>query len=337
MPFSFSCLRSALGVLTIGSALALLDWGPAAAQAPGAKKPAATAGRTSAKLLANGTPAFRTSDSVQLFVQVAGRGVPCVFVHGGPGAGSYAFEHLGGRALEDQLHMIYLDQRGSGRSASSPTGNYGLARQVQDLEELRQQLGLARWVLLAHSFGGVIATAYAARYPERVQAIILANAVLNPSASLTSMVQYGDSLLPAAARPALPPAAPLPQRLGLVMQALGQQKLAYQLQYASDTTAARAGRVMRQSIGNHDFTSKVYGFPEYGQDYAPATARLAMPVLVVAGHDDFTAGPRHYQTFRFPHQRVLVLPGRHNSLIEQPARAQQAVRTFVAHLPAARP
>ena len=331
-----SFYRSIFRLTALVSLLSLPGFSPAAAQTPRAKTPTKTAGTTLSQPLPNGTLTFRTSDSVQLFVQVSGRGVPCVFVHGGPGAGSYAFEHLGGRALEGQLQMIYLDQRGSGRSASAPRGNYGLGRQVQDLEELRQQLGLARWVLLAHSFGAVIATAYAERYPARVQALILANGVLNPSASLASMVQYGDSLLPAAARPVLPPAAPLPQRLGLVMQALGQQKLAYQLQYASDTTAARAGRVMRQRPGNHDFAAHVFDFPAYGQDYAPATAGLAMPVLVLAGHDDFTAGPRHYCTFRFPHQRVVVLPGRHNLLTEQPAPAQQAVSTFVAHLPAPR-
>jgi proline iminopeptidase len=180
-------------------------------------------------VLPDGPLAFRTSDSVQLFVKIAGRGVPCLVVHGGPGAGSYGLEHLGLQPLESSMQLIYLDQRGSGRSASSPRHNYALARQVQDLEELRQRLGLRQWVLLAHSFGGVIATAYAQRYPEHVQALVLVNAVLNPTASLESMVHYGDSLLPAAARPQLPPTAPLPQHLGAVMQALGQQKLLYQL------------------------------------------------------------------------------------------------------------
>lgn len=320
LPSFFRTLTAVLALSLLGAA--------ATAQAPRTKG--------TARRLTNGTPTFVTSDSTKLFVKISGQGVPCVFVHGGPGAGSYGFENLGGRALENQLQMIYLDQRGSGRSATPTTGNYQLARQVQDLEELRQQLGLTRWVLMAHSFGAVIATAYATRYPERVQALILVNGVLNPSASLASMVHYGDSLLPAAARPQLPEAAPLPQRFGLIMQALGQNKLDYQLQFASDTTAARASRVVRQLPGNHDFAAHVFGLPEYGQDYAPATARLAMPTLVLAGHDDFTAGPRHYQTFRFPRQRVLLLPGRHNLLTERPAGAQQAVRTFVAQLASAR-
>ncbi|MFD1874968.1 alpha/beta fold hydrolase [Hymenobacter bucti] len=280
-----------------------------------------------------GPLAFRTSDSVQLFVKIAGRGVPCVVVHGGPGAGSYGLEHLGLQPLESSLQLIYLDQRGSGRSASSPRRAYALARQVQDLEELRIRLGLRQWVLLAHSFGGVIATAYAQRYPERVQALVLVNAVLDPVASLESMVHYGDSLLPAAARPPLPPTAPLPQRLGAVLQALGQQKRLYQLQYAFDTAAARASRMVQPQPGNRDFAAHVFDFPDYGRDYAPATAALGMPTLVLAGHDDYTAGPRAYRAFRFPRQRVLVLPGRHNLLQEQPALAQQAIRTFVAALP----
>lgn len=224
------------------------------------------------------------------------------------------------------MQLIYLDQRGSGRSASARPNGYGLARQVQDLEELRQHLGLPRWVLLAHSFGAVIATAYAQRYPARVQALSLANGVLNPSASLASMVHYGDGLLPVAARPVLPPTAPLPQQFGLVMQALSQQKIAYQLQYAADTVAARASRVVRQVPGNPDFAAHVFDFPEYGQDFAPATAGLAQPVLVLvlAGHDDYAAGPRHYRTFRFPNQRVVVVPGRHHVLTEQPGPAGRA-------------
>lgn len=284
-------------------------------------------------VLANGPAAFQTSDSVRLFVRVAGQGVPCLVVHGGPGAGSYGLEKLGLAPLENTLQLVYLDQRGSGRSASSPRHAYGLARQVQDLEELRQQLGLRQWVLLAHSFGGVLATAYAQKYPERVAGLILVNAVLNPPASLASMVHYGDSLLPGAARPALPATAPLPQRLGAVMQALGQRGLLYQLQYAADTAAARAQRVVRQQPINQDFAAHVFDFADYGRDYAPATATLSMPVLVLAGHDDYTAGPRAYQAFRFPRQRVVVLPGRHNLLQEQPLPTQRAVRTFAAALP----
>jgi proline iminopeptidase len=293
----------------------------------------ALAQRRAAPALVNGPTTLLTSDSVRLYVQVAGRGTPCVYVHGGPGAGSYSFEQLGGRQLEDPLRMIYFDQRGSGRSASSPRKSYSMQRMVQDLEELRQQLGLERWVVLAHSFGGAVATAYATKYPQRVQALILVNAVLNPPASLASSLEYGNSLLPAAARP--DPALPLIQRFGMVMGQLQQRKLGYQLQFSSDSLAARTSRIVRAGgASNGDFAKQVFSgqLPDYGQDYVPATARLGMPVLTIVGQDDRTTGAAPH-AFQFPQQQVVVLPGKHYSFVEQPAAFRQAVVSFVQKLP----
>ncbi|RPD47672.1 alpha/beta hydrolase [Hymenobacter sediminis] len=288
--------------------------------------------QTQAPALRNGATTLLTSDSVQLFVQVAGKGTPCVFVHGGPGAGSYSFEKLGGNRLEDGLQMIYLDQRGSGRSSSSPRKDYSMNRMVQDMEELRQHLGLQKWVVMAHSFGGTIATAYAAKYPERVQGLVLVNSVLNPPASLEAMLQYGTSLLPPTEQPN--PNAPVMQRFGMVMGALQQKKLAYQLQYSADSLAARASRVTRAVPANQDFASQVFSgrLSDYGQDYAPATAQLTMPVLVIVGQDDRTTGTTP-QSFRSRKQQVITLPGKHYSFLEQPARFQQAVVSFVQLLP----
>ncbi|TGD79852.1 alpha/beta fold hydrolase [Hymenobacter wooponensis] len=288
--------------------------------------------QTKAAPLRNGATTFLTSDSVQLFVQVAGKGTPCVFVHGGPGAGSYSFEKLGGNRLEDQLRMVYLDQRGSGRSASSRRKDYSMARMVQDLEELRQHLGLQKWVVVAHSFGGTIATAYAAKYPERVQGLVLVNSVLNPSASLEAMLQYGTSLLPAAEQPN--PNIPMMQRFGMVMGALQQKKLAYQLQYSADSLATRASRAVRAVTANQDFATQVFSgrLPDYGQDYLPFTARLTMSALIIVGQDDRTTGTTP-QSFQFPKQQVVTLPGKHYSFLEQPAQFRQTVVSFVQKLP----
>jgi len=284
---------------------------------------------SSAATLVNGPAKLLTSDSVELFVQVAGRGTPCVFVHGGPGAGSYPFEKLGGNQLESELRMIYFDQRGSGRSASSPRKNYAMARMVQDLEELRKHLKLDKWVVMAHSFGGTIPTAYATKYPQRVRALVLVNSVLSPMASLESTLRYGTTLLPQDKQPNL--GAPLIQRYGMMMNTLQQQKIAYQLQYSSDTLAARASRVSRAVPANSDFGTQVFNgqLPDYGQDYVPATAKLTMPALVIMGQDDRTTGATPEAAFRFPKQRVVVLPGKHYSFLEQPARFRQAVVSFV--------
>ena len=99
--------------------------------------------------------------------------------------------------------MVYLDQRGSGRSASAPTKDYALPPLVQDLEDLRQQLHLEKWVLMSHSFGGLIATAYARQYPRRVLGLVLINSILNLPAPMKSMAPQGYALLPA--HPSMPP------------------------------------------------------------------------------------------------------------------------------------
>jgi proline iminopeptidase len=99
-------------------------------------------------------------------------GTPAVvLVHGGPGMWDY---------LEPVAHLLpqctthRYDQRGCGRSVTvSPTdGDYRLDRFVSDLEELRGRLGHDRWTVFGHSFGADLALNYAARHPERVEALV---------------------------------------------------------------------------------------------------------------------------------------------------------------------
>lgn len=285
--------------------------------------------------LPNGTPTITTTDGVKLYTKVAGQGVPCVFIHGGPGSGSQVIETLAGQGLEQHFQMIYLDQRGSGRSASDPQKDYTLARVVQDLEELRQQLHLTKWVVMAHSFGGIIATEYASKYPERVQGLVLVNSILNLPASMESTVAYGYPLLPQQARPPLDPDAPLPQRYGMVMGLLNQQKLMGQLMYANDSTGLRVKRAMQGAAANRDFATVVMqsaAITDYVQDFTPKSAKLLMPVLVVTGRDDYVAGPDQYKSFHFPHQQVVILPSKHVAFLENPKEFNQALTSFSSRL-----
>lgn len=290
-----------------------------------------------ANVLPAGRQDFTTSDSVRLYVRVAGKGPVCLFVHGGPGAGSQAIELLAGTSLEHDLQMVYLDQRGSGRSASAPRADYSLARQLQDMEELRQRLHLEKWTLMSHSFGGILAVAYAQKYPEHVQGLLLVNSILHLPAAMEATTAYGYTLLPAATRPPLDAAAPLPQRYFQVMGMLQQQHLSSQLQYTSDSSAARVSRLMRGQTPNHDFAATMFRNPgAYLLDYTPGTATLTMPVLVITGQQDYLTGPDHYRSFRFPRQTTVVLPGRHTPFLDAPDELQRAVLAFVRRLPRVR-
>jgi proline iminopeptidase len=100
------------------------------------------------------------------------RGVPVVFLHGGPGAGASAVH----RQFFDPsfYRIVVLDQRGAGRS--TPLGcleNNTTPALIADLEKLRSHLGIDRWMVFGGSWGSTLALAYAEHHPDRVRALVL--------------------------------------------------------------------------------------------------------------------------------------------------------------------
>ncbi len=110
----------------------------------------------------------------QLYWEESGnpRGVPVVFLHGGPGAGSSPVH----RRFFDPHHyrIIVLDQRGAGRS--TPLGELrhnSVQDLVDDLERLRTHLEITRWHLFGGSWGSTLALAYAQLHPDRCLSLTL--------------------------------------------------------------------------------------------------------------------------------------------------------------------
>ena len=100
------------------------------------------------------------------------RGVPLVFLHGGPGGG-IAADHR--RYYDPAFYRIVLyDQRGSGQS--TPLGELidnTTQHLVSDLERLRAHLGIDRWLVFGGSWGSTLALAYAQAHPEQVLGLVL--------------------------------------------------------------------------------------------------------------------------------------------------------------------
>ncbi|WP_437724740.1 alpha/beta fold hydrolase [Sorangium sp. So ce861] len=98
---------------------------------------------------------------------------PVIFVvHGGPGADHSS--HKGGMTpLSDRAQLVYFDHRGQGRSARGPKETYTLENNVEDMEALRQHLGLDRIVVMGTSYGGMVSMAYALRYQQHISHLIL--------------------------------------------------------------------------------------------------------------------------------------------------------------------
>jgi proline iminopeptidase len=114
-------------------------------------------------------------NGVRHWVRVVGTDlatVPLVIVHGGPGGNNYAFERTIGLRLEAFSTVVYVEQRGAGRSGDAPDGVYTIPALIADLEALRVALGVERMNLLGYSFGAELALEYAAAHPEGTHRVV---------------------------------------------------------------------------------------------------------------------------------------------------------------------
>lgn len=123
-------------------------------------------------------------DGHELYWETVGRpdGVPALWLHGGPGSGTRPST----RGLFPASYRgVLLDQRGSGRSRAprdpahpddadlTDLGTNTTEHLLQDVERLREHLGVDRWVVAGGSWGVTLALVYAQRHPERVRALVL--------------------------------------------------------------------------------------------------------------------------------------------------------------------
>ncbi len=110
---------------------------------------------------------------VLIYYQIIGHGAPLMIVHGGPGVShDYLMPYLLPLARNNQL--VFIDERGSGRSEKlEDTSQYTVENMVEDVESVRQELHLGKISLMGHSFGGVLAQAYAFKYQQNLTHLIL--------------------------------------------------------------------------------------------------------------------------------------------------------------------
>lgn len=124
-------------------------------------------------LLAQKSYVIRSVDNISLAVNEYGQGEPVILLAGGPGFNASYLEPIW-KALP-QYRFIVPDQRGTGHSAMHKidSSQMTVARYVEDLELLRKHLHLEKVVLAGHSWGGMLALAYAAKYPLNMDRLIL--------------------------------------------------------------------------------------------------------------------------------------------------------------------
>lgn len=117
---------------------------------------------------------FNMSDQKKIFLEYWNEkhSQNILFIHGGPGSGSFEFRHQA-KIISSYANIILFDQRGCLRSdALEEQDIFSTDILLKDMEDIRLQLNISKLILLGHSYGGQLALLYALKYPENISKII---------------------------------------------------------------------------------------------------------------------------------------------------------------------
>ena len=276
-----------------------------------------------------------TTDGRTLGWERRGAGPLLVCHPGGPGFSARGFDQAAG--LDQHFTLILLDPRGTGASErpAEPTA-YSIEDYVGDVEELRNQLGEEAVNLLGWSHGGMVAMAYAATHPARVRRLVLVATLARFQAEQEEAMQAG--IAKRSGEPWFEDA----------VAALEEEQNA---NFANDEeVGALTRREFPLYFGRYDDAGREYLertmetpnadtlghfnreiFPTF--DLRPDLARVTAPALVLAGEEDFIAGPVCATDIAsaLPGAELVVIPEVGHFLFhEAPDRMRAEIFRFVA-------
>lgn len=146
----------------------------------------------------NQTYSLQVDDTHTLHIEESGdpQGIPVLFIHGGPGAGTSSFDR---RFFDPEKYRIILfDQRGAGQSKPHASLNDNTSGHlVADIEQIRKFLKVEQWLLFGGSWGSTLALLYAQAHSEQVLGMILRGIFLCRDQDLEWFYQSGaDRIFP---------------------------------------------------------------------------------------------------------------------------------------------
>ncbi|MGB8957019.1 MAG: alpha/beta hydrolase [Tumebacillaceae bacterium] len=287
----------------------------------------------------------------RLHVEIAGPedAPPVLFLHGGPGGqGAYEYMHFQRERLGSQMRLIALDQRGTLRSdALGEEEPLLLQDLIDDIEALRETLGLAHWTVLGHSFGGYLATRYALAHGNRLDCLVLEapsfdlgltfRSNLRKAAGLFANAGHGelrDACLALAASDL--PTAELAQAQNEPLSQLGEL-WAEMFIHGADKDITN--RVMAEAPFEKELLSragqqskKLYAEGRLFESLLGHLDQIHVPTLLVRGASDPILSDDQVQAFqeKVPHGQIVVFANSgHVPYAEEADRYAETVTTFI--------
>jgi len=286
------------------------------------------------------------------FTEGAGRDV--LVLHGGPGQ-PFVESPPGMEALADRFRFHYYDQRGSGDSTRpverfEPGNLYqnmvaldrslGIGAQIADIERVRRILGGQKLILMGHSWGGFLASLYAAEFPDNVEALIL----VAPANTLVMPQPDAESDLFASVGANLPPEkrAEFDQFMDEYLDFRGlfgksEDELVEMNNQFGEYYLEATGE-MPSEEGKQPGGWMVWAqYVSMGQrhDYRPSLVRVGAPVLVLHGARDMQSeSASRLFAEAFPNSTFVTIPdSSHTPFIDNPREFAIALSEFLDNLP----
>jgi proline iminopeptidase len=273
---------------------------------------------------------------VRLAYRSYGSGTPVLLLAGGPGIDAVYFEPLA-ESLAVGHRAVLLHQRGTGPSTLDRVDaeTVSLALSIRDVEALREAAGVDRWVLLGHSWGGILAMAYAEAHPDRVRGLVLVG-----SGGVTSdwMRYYADNVLSRLDGDGRRAAAfwtepdrflADPDRAVLEYS----RATAPAMVFERDAALPLVERALKEGAFRVD-VNRAFLPDLLSYDFRPGLARLEAPALVLQGRQDPVGETTAYDIARaLPRARLHFLERcGHWPFVEREAEFLREVRGFLAGL-----
>jgi proline iminopeptidase len=264
------------------------------------------------------------ADGVSLFVQEIGEGFPLIVLHGGPGLDHSMFRpYLD--PLADECRILYVDERGQGRSDRVDPATLSLDVFARDVDLLVDALGLERFALLGHSFGAIVTTKHAIEHGTAAAYVISGGG--DSSANLladveTSLKQLGEAGAPIAE------SWEEEKRVQTEEELLELLSVQMPFHFAGEPPPSYGEDIVGTPDVLRHFANAGYG----DFDYTPELGRVSKPTLVVVGEHDRTTTPRAARVLHegIEGSELVVVPNTgHMSFVEAPETYLEAVRGFL--------
>lgn len=252
----------------------------------------------------------------------------CFLAHGGPGCDHTVYVP-GVSELSDSMQLVYIDNRGSGRSGYPNPSTYTLDNNIEDIEALRKYLGLDKIVLLGQSYGGMIAQGYAVKYQEHLSALILVTTapsyryIKEAEAELKKrgtqeQIEMGKYLFEGSFKSN--------DQFRQFFKLFGN--LYSVNNYDEDASNEAFDREILSyqalNLGMSDFMTKF--------DYLEQLSDIKVPTLIIGARQDWITPVEN--TYRIaekiPHGRVVILEhSSHSVFVDEPEKSLGAIRDFI--------